>query len=56
MAFPSISFELRHERDGCCAGIDPIGVELAGALKNVYAIATGVAAGMGYENNSKAGG
>ncbi|KAG8859582.1 hypothetical protein FRB96_004466 [Tulasnella sp. 330] len=38
----------------CYPGIDPIGVELAGALKNVYAIATGVAAGMGYENNSKA--
>lgn len=38
------------------AGNDPIGVELAGALKNVYAIASGVAAGMGYQSNTKAGG
>ncbi|KAG9003775.1 hypothetical protein FRB94_002880 [Tulasnella sp. JGI-2019a] len=38
----------------CYPGTDPIGVELAGALKNVYAIATGVAAGMGYQSNAKA--
>ena len=35
-------------------GDDPIGVELAGALKNVYAIAAGVAAGLGFENNARA--
>ena len=33
---------------------DPIGVELAGALKNVYAIAAGIADGLGYENNTRA--
>jgi glycerol-3-phosphate dehydrogenase len=30
-------------------------VELAGAGKNVYALAAGVAAGMGFENNARAG-
>ncbi|KAG8986127.1 hypothetical protein FRB90_004201 [Tulasnella sp. 427] len=39
----------------CYPGTDPIGVELAGALKNVYAIAAGVADGLGYENNTRAG-
>lgn len=34
---------------------DPIGVELAGAGKNVYALAAGVAAGLGFENNARAG-
>lgn len=41
--------------DGTYLGTDPIGVELAGALKNVYAIAAGVADGLGYENNTRAG-
>jgi glycerol-3-phosphate dehydrogenase len=36
-------------------GSDPIGLELAGALKNVYAIATGLADGLGFENNTRAG-
>lgn len=35
-------------------GDDPIGVELAGALKNVYAIASGIADGLGFENNTRA--
>ena len=35
-------------------GNDPIGLELAGALKNVYAIAAGMAEGLGYENNTRA--
>ena len=35
-------------------GDDPIGVELAGALKNVYAIAAGIADGLGFENNTRA--
>jgi glycerol-3-phosphate dehydrogenase len=34
---------------------DPIGIELAGALKNVYAIASGVASGLGFEANTRAG-
>lgn len=33
---------------------DPVGLEIAGALKNVMAIATGAAEGMGYKQNSKA--
>ncbi|KAG8736182.1 hypothetical protein FRC10_009578 [Ceratobasidium sp. 414] len=39
----------------CYTGADPVGVELAGALKNVYAIASGIADGLGYENNTRAG-
>jgi glycerol-3-phosphate dehydrogenase len=35
-------------------GDDPIGLELAGALKNVYAIASGMSEGLGFENNTRA--
>lgn len=38
----------------CYMGSDPIGIELAGALKNVYAIASGIAEGLGFENNTRA--
>ncbi|KAH9960759.1 NAD-dependent glycerol-3-phosphate dehydrogenase [Lactifluus volemus] len=38
----------------CYTGNDPIGIELAGALKNVYAIAAGMAEGLGFENNTRA--
>ncbi|CAK5274678.1 unnamed protein product [Mycena citricolor] len=38
----------------CYTGTDPIGLELAGALKNVYAIAAGMSDGLGYENNTRA--
>lgn len=38
----------------CYTGDDPIGLELAGALKNVYAIAAGIADGLGFENNTRA--
>lgn len=38
----------------CYTNDDPIGVEIAGALKNVYAIATGIADGLGYEKNTRA--
>lgn len=38
----------------CYTGYDPVGVELAGALKNVYAIAAGMADGLGFENNTRA--
>jgi glycerol-3-phosphate dehydrogenase len=35
-------------------GVDPIGIELSGALKNVYAIASGMSDGLGYQNNTRA--
>jgi glycerol-3-phosphate dehydrogenase (NAD(P)+) len=35
-------------------GHDPIGLEIAGALKNVIAIASGAASGLGYKNNTRA--
>ncbi|KIM88587.1 hypothetical protein PILCRDRAFT_95323 [Piloderma croceum F 1598] len=38
----------------CYTGNDPIGIEVAGALKNVYAIAAGMADGLGFENNTRA--
>ncbi|KAH8119910.1 NAD-dependent glycerol-3-phosphate dehydrogenase [Phellopilus nigrolimitatus] len=38
----------------CYMGSDPIGIELAGALKNVYAIACGIADGLGFEDNTRA--
>ncbi|KAH8118886.1 NAD-dependent glycerol-3-phosphate dehydrogenase [Phellopilus nigrolimitatus] len=38
----------------CYMGTDPIGIELAGALKNVYAIACGIADGLGFEDNTRA--
>ncbi|KAK4056077.1 hypothetical protein OIO90_002808 [Microbotryomycetes sp. JL221] len=39
----------------CYLNNDPIGIELAGALKNVYAVASGVASGLGFEANTRAG-
>ncbi|KAF8973611.1 glycerol-3-phosphate dehydrogenase [Flammula alnicola] len=38
----------------CYTGVDPIGIELSGALKNVYAIASGMSDGLGYLNNTRA--
>ncbi|PPQ64490.1 hypothetical protein CVT26_002029 [Gymnopilus dilepis] len=38
----------------CYTGVDPIGIELSGALKNVYAIASGMSDGLGFENNTRA--
>jgi glycerol-3-phosphate dehydrogenase len=35
-------------------GTDPIGLELSGALKNVYAIAAGMSDGLGFKNNARA--
>lgn len=35
-------------------GVDPIGIELSGALKNIYAIAAGMSDGLGFENNTRA--
>jgi glycerol-3-phosphate dehydrogenase len=41
-------------RHASYTGGDPIGIELAGALKNVYAIAAGMSDGLGFENNTRA--
>jgi glycerol-3-phosphate dehydrogenase (NAD(P)+) len=38
----------------CYTSDDPVGLEIAGALKNVIAIAAGAASGMGYMENSRA--
>ena len=38
----------------CYTSDDPVGLETAGALKNVIAIAAGAAAGLGYQQNSQA--
>ncbi len=46
-------FSDRHLR--CYAGRDLIGVELAGALKNVIAIAAGIIDGLGLGSNTQAG-
>ncbi|KAJ4463285.1 hypothetical protein C8R41DRAFT_861916 [Lentinula lateritia] len=48
----AVLFHQPHFR--CYTGSDPIGTELAGALKNVYAIAAGAADGLGFENNTRA--
>ncbi|KAG6886987.1 hypothetical protein C0992_001339 [Termitomyces sp. T32_za158] len=48
----AVLFHQPHFR--CYTGGDPIGIELAGALKNVYAIASGMADGLGFENNTRA--
>ncbi|MAG58731.1 MAG: glycerol-3-phosphate dehydrogenase [Planctomycetes bacterium] len=41
------------ERFRVYANVDPVGVELAGALKNVIAIAAGVCDGLGFGDNTK---
>ncbi|KAF9270015.1 hypothetical protein L218DRAFT_952214 [Marasmius fiardii PR-910] len=48
----ALLFHQPHFR--CYTGNDPIGLELSGALKNVYAIAAGAADGLGFENNTRA--
>ncbi|KAF7799293.1 hypothetical protein EIP86_010525 [Pleurotus ostreatoroseus] len=48
------TFIFTYARAGSYTLEDPIGVELAGALKNVYAIASGIAEGLGFENNTRA--
>ena len=50
------SFDVPNRADTLSSvNADPIGVELAGALKNIYAIASGVATGLGFEANTRAG-
>jgi NAD-dependent glycerol-3-phosphate dehydrogenase C-terminus len=51
---PHIGFGSLIESLYSYAGNDPIGLELAGALKNVYAIASGMSEGLGFENNTRA--
>lgn len=53
----SIHFEdsrISTDRYLSYTGGDPIGIELSGALKNVYAIAAGMSDGLGFENNTRA--
>lgn len=45
---------LSHGAFRCYRTSDVVGVEIAGALKNVYAIATGAAEGMGLGHNARA--
>ncbi|KAF9448192.1 glycerol-3-phosphate dehydrogenase [Macrolepiota fuliginosa MF-IS2] len=48
----AVLFHQPHFR--CYTNGDPIGIELSGALKNVYAIAAGMSDGMGFQNNTRA--
>ena len=49
-----VSVSLRHPEFRCYINDDPIGVQVAGALKNIYAIACGIARGKGLGNNASA--
>jgi len=49
-----VASSLRHTRFRCYISDDPIGVQVAGALKNVLAIACGIVQGKGLGNNATA--
>jgi len=49
-----VNFHCLLNLDSSYTGGDPIGIELAGALKNIYAIAAGLSDGLGFENNTRA--
>jgi glycerol-3-phosphate dehydrogenase (NAD(P)+) len=49
-----IALSLRHIHFRCYVNTDPIGVQVAGAIKNVLAIASGIARGKGFGNNAAA--
>ena len=57
----SVAIEAQHlmssaeHRFRCYASRDVVGVEMGGALKNVMAIATGAADGLGFGHNARAG-
>lgn len=57
----SVAVEAQHllssseHRFRCYASRDVVGVEMGGALKNVMAIATGAADGLGFGHNARAG-
>lgn len=50
----SVASSLRHPRFRCYISTDPTGVQVAGAVKNVLAIACGIARGKGFGNNTVA--
>jgi glycerol-3-phosphate dehydrogenase (NAD(P)+) len=49
-----VASSLRHTRFRCYVSDDPIGVQVAGAIKNVLAIACGIVRGRGFGNNATA--
>lgn len=49
-----VASSLRHKQFRCYVSDDPIGVQVAGALKNVLAIACGIVRGKGFGNNATA--
>ena len=49
-----VASNLRHTRFRCYVSDDPLGVQVAGALKNVLAIACGIVRGRGFGNNAAA--
>ena len=50
----TIQLSLNHEHFRVYTNADVVGVELAGALKNVLAIAAGICEGLGFGDNAKA--
>lgn len=49
-----VASSLRHTRFRCYVSDDPVGVQVAGAVKNVLAIACGIVRGRGFGNNATA--
>jgi glycerol-3-phosphate dehydrogenase (NAD(P)+) len=49
-----VASSLRHTRFRCYVSDDPVGVQVAGAVKNVLAIACGIVRGKGFGNNAAA--